>query len=79
MERLGEQARRIELSAIQHLEVREFYEHRFAPRTFNVKARVQGQKQLVFSTELRGEGERIIECLASCIEQTEFIEFDTTL
>ena len=67
--------RRIELATIEHLRLQEWYEHRFAARTFNVKARIHGQRQLAFSTALRGEAERIIEYLASKIPQTEFVEF----
>jgi hypothetical protein len=79
VERLGKQVRSVELAAIEHLRVNEWYEHRFAARTFNIKAQVHGQRQLAFNTALRGEGNRIIEYLASQVPQTEFVEFDTTL
>ncbi len=79
VERLGKQIRRIELATIERLRLQEWYEHRFAARTFNVKAQVHGQRQLAFNTALRGESERIIEYLASKIPQTEFVEFNATL
>jgi hypothetical protein len=75
VERLGQQVRHIELSAIEHLEVREWYEHRFANRTFLIKARLNGQQQLSFSTALRGDGDAIVDFLMSTIPQTEFVEF----
>jgi hypothetical protein len=79
VERLGKKVRSIELAAIERLRVREWYEHRFAARTFTVEAQVHGQPQLRFNSALRGEAERIIEYLASCVPQTEFVEFDATL
>jgi hypothetical protein len=75
VERLGDQSRRIEIATIEHLQVREFYEHRFADRTFLVKARIPGQRQLEFTTALRGDGELIVDYLASEVPRTEFVEF----
>lgn len=79
VERLGKQVRQIELAAIEHLRLQEWYEHRFADRTFNVKARVRGQRQLAFNTALRGEGDSIIQYLASQFPDAELVEFDATL
>jgi hypothetical protein len=75
VERLGQEVRRIELAAIEHLRVQEWYEHRFADRTLLVKAQIQGQRQLEFSTVLRGDGEQIVDYLSSAVPQTEFVEF----
>ena len=79
VERLGTKVRRIDLATIEHLRVQEWYEHRFAARTFNVKARVLGQRPLAFNTALRGDAECITEYLASQIAETEFVEFNATL
>ena len=76
MERAGNHIRRIELTAIAHLRLQEWYEHRFAARTFNVKAQLYGQPELTFNTSLRGEGDRIVHYLAAKVEQTEFVEFN---
>jgi hypothetical protein len=67
VERLGKRIRRIDLEAIEHLRLQEWYEHRFADRTFNVQAQVHGQPKLAFNTALRGEAERIIGYLADKI------------
>lgn len=77
VERLGEQERRIESATIEHLRVQEWFEHRFADRTYNVKARIQGQPNLEFSTALRGQGDEIVDYLASSIlgDRVEFVEF----
>lgn len=66
------------MQKVQQIRVNEWYEHRFAARTFNIQAQVHDQRQLAFNTALRGDGSRIIEYLASQVPQTEFVEFDTT-
>ena len=79
VERLGKKIRHIEWAAIEKLRLQEWYEHRFAAQTFNVKAQIHGQGQLSFSTALRGDAQQIVEYLTSKIPQTEIVEFNATM
>ena len=79
VERLGKQIRRIELAAIEHLRLQEWYEHRFADRTFNVKAQVHGQRQLAFNTRCAGKRNGSSNTWHHKIPQTEFVEFNAML
>jgi hypothetical protein len=76
VERIGAISYGIALDEIEQLRVQEWYEHRFAPRTFNVRAKVRGDRELSFSSALRGESERIIAYLAEHVEQTEMVPFN---
>jgi hypothetical protein len=75
IERVGSTNYAIPLDEIEQLRVQEFYEHRFAPRTFLVRAKVRGAKELSFSSALRGDSNRIIAYLAEQIPQTELVPF----
>lgn len=75
VERVGAVSYRIAIDAIEQLRVQEWYDHRFAPRTFNVRAKVKDQRELSFSSALRGESERIIAYLAERVRQTEMVPF----
>jgi len=75
LEHIGSKSRLIQVEEIQHLRLQEFYEHRFAPRTFNLQARVPGQRDLKFSSSLRGDGEKIIAYLADHVANVEMVPF----
>jgi hypothetical protein len=75
VERRGTINYQIPLEAIEHLCVKEWHEHRFAPRTYQVRAKVRGQRELAFSSALKGESMRIIEYLTEHVEKTEMVPF----
>jgi hypothetical protein len=75
LEHVGSKSRLIQVEEIQHLRLQEFYEHRFAPRTFNLQARVPGQRDLKFSSSLRGDGEKIVAYLADHVANVEMVPF----
>jgi hypothetical protein len=75
LEQVGSSARHIAIEQIQHLRLQEWYEHRFAPPTFNVRATVTGQKDLLFSSALRGDAETIIAYLAERVASVEQVPF----
>ena len=75
LEHLGSSVRHIRVEQIQHLRLQEWYEHRFAPRTIKLQARVNGQRDLSFSSALRGEAETIIAYLADRVSSVEQLPF----
>jgi hypothetical protein len=75
VERVGAISYGIALDEIEQLRVQEWYDNRFAPRTFNVRAKVRGERELKFSSALRGESDRIIAYLAEHVENTEMVPF----
>jgi hypothetical protein len=75
IERVGGTSFAISLDEIEVLRVQEWYDHRFAPRTFNVRAKIRGNRELSFSSALRGESDRIIAYLADHVARTEMVPF----
>jgi hypothetical protein len=75
IERVGSTSYAIALEEIEQLRVQEWYDHRFAPMTFNVLAKIRGQKELAFSSALRGESKRIIAYLSERVAHTEMVPF----
>ena len=63
------------LGASRHLELREFYEHRFAPQTLIVTATIAGQKLLRFSSALEGQSREIISRLCEVAPRVETKQF----
>ena len=60
----GSKLRTIRLDQVIGLHLQEFYEHRFAPQTFLVTVRVNGDRNLKFSTALGDDANLIVRCLA---------------
>jgi hypothetical protein len=75
VERVGSTCYAIALDEIEQLRIQEWYDHRFAPRTFNVRAKVRGRRELKFNSALRGDSERIIAYLAERVTNTEMVPF----
>ena len=50
IERVGAIQFAVALDQIEQLRVQEWYDHRFAPRTYNVRAKVRGERELSFSS-----------------------------
>jgi hypothetical protein len=74
-EESGSKLRTIRLGQIIGLQLQEFYEHRFAPQTFLVTVRVNGQRDLKFSTALGDDADLIVNCLADIVPDVEIREF----
>ena len=74
-EESGSKLRTIRLGQIVGLHLQEFYEHRFAPQTFLVTVRVNGQHNLKFSTALGDDASLIVRCLADIAPDVEVREF----
>jgi hypothetical protein len=74
-EESGSTLRTIRLDQIVGLQLQEFYEHRFAPQTFLVTIRVNGQRNIKFSTALGGDANLIVRCLADIAPDVEVREF----
>jgi hypothetical protein len=74
-EESGDKRRTIRLDQIVGLHLQEFYEHRFAPQTLLVTVRVNGQRDLKFSTALGDDADLIVQCLADIAPDVEVREF----
>jgi hypothetical protein len=74
-EESGSKRRSIRLDQIIGLHLQEFYEHRFAPQTFLVTVRMNGERDLKFSTALGDDADLIVRCLADIAPDVEVREF----
>jgi hypothetical protein len=74
-EKRGEKIRKIPLDQIAAMKLQEFYEHRFAPQTYNVTLEVRGDSNLKFSTALGGDADKIVEYLAEIVPDVQVREF----
>ncbi len=71
----GDKLRTVRLDHIADLHLQEFYEHRFAPRTFAVTLHVNGDRSVTFSTALGGDADLIVRCLADIATNVEVRQF----
>jgi hypothetical protein len=74
-EESGSKRRTIPLEQIFGLRLQEFYEHRLAPQTFLATVRINGQRDLKFSTALGDDADLIVRCLADIAADVEVREF----